>query len=113
MKIGKLLEQAKTVMDKENPQKNFIQKAEEALYGDGSYVSVGDKLYRFTGTCHELQSKALEQRRILEWLSVYAEEVRPGKFVHKYATTACVRQVWRWVLIRCAVDPGQLVSKDC
>ncbi len=109
MKVGKLLEQAKTVMEKENPEKNFIQKAEEALYGDGSYVSVGDKLYRFTGIYHELQSKAVEQRRISEWLSTYAEEVRPGRFVYKYATATYVRQVWRWVLMSCAVDPSQLV----
>ena len=72
MKIGKLLEQAEIFMDKENPQKNFIQKAEESLYGEQAYVSVGDKLYLFTGTRHELQSKALEQRRIFEWLSTYA-----------------------------------------
>ncbi len=112
MKIGKLLEQAKTVMDKENPQKNFIQKAEEALYGDRVYVSVGDKLYLFTGTHHKLQSKVLEQRRISEWLSTYAEEVRPGRFVYKYATATYVRQVWRWVLMGRAVNPSQLVLED-
>lgn len=109
MKIGKLLEQVKTVMDKENPQKNFIQKAEEALYGDRAYVSVGDKLYLFTGTHHELQLKVLELRRISEWLSTYAEEVRPGKFVYKYATATCIRQVWRWVLMVRVIDPTQLV----
>lgn len=109
MKITKLLKQAKTVMDKENPQKNFIQKAEEALYGDQAYVSVGDKLYLFTGTHHELQPKILELRRISEWLSTYAEEVRPGKFVYKYATATYVRQVWRWILTRRAIDPSQLV----
>ncbi len=112
MKIGKLLEQAEIFMDKENPQKNFIQKAEESLYGEQAYVSVGDKLYLFTGTRHELQSKALEQRRIFEWLSTYAEEVRPGRFVRKYATATCVRQVWRWVLMGRAINPSQLVLKD-
>lgn len=96
-------------MNKENPQKNFIQKAEEALYGNRAYVSVGDKLYLFTGTRHELQPKVLELRRISEWLSTYAEEVRPGKFVYKYATATYVRQVWRWVLMSRAIDPSQLV----
>jgi hypothetical protein len=106
------VEQAKTGMDRENPEKNFIQKCDEALYGDRPYVSVADKLYLFNGVRHEWQSKGLEQRRICEWLSTYAEEVRPGKFVYKYARVTCIRQVWKWVLMRRAIDPSQLILKD-
>jgi putative DNA primase/helicase len=32
---------------------NFILKAEDALYSDGHYVSIGGLLYRFTGSYYE------------------------------------------------------------
>ncbi|MEG3863547.1 hypothetical protein QT974_31145 [Microcoleus sp. herbarium12] len=99
------------VGSKENPERGYVEKAMEALYDDKTYIAVGKKLYRFTGTYHEWQNISVEQRRIAEWLSTYAEEVRPGKFVYKYATSACVRQVWRMVLIAYAETPDKLILK--
>src|SRR4028119_2082361 len=42
---------------------NFILKAEDALYSDGHYVSIGELLYRFTGSYYEELNEKKEKRR--------------------------------------------------
>src|SRR4028118_155119 len=86
---------------------NFILKAEDALYSDGHYVSIGGLLYRFTGTYYEELNESSEKRRIGGWLKTYSEKVK-GIWVKNRADTASVNAVFSWVVNQTAVDPVQV-----
>jgi putative DNA primase/helicase len=86
---------------------NFILKAEDALYSDGHYVSIGGLLYRFTGSYYEELNESSEKRRIGGWLKTYSEKVK-GTWVKNRADTASVNAVFSWVVNQTAVDPVQV-----
>jgi len=86
---------------------NFILKAEDALYSDGHYVSIGGLLYRFTGSYYEELNESSEKRRIGGWLKTYSEKVK-GVWVKNRADTASVNAVFSWVVNQTAVDPSQV-----
>ena len=86
---------------------NFILKAEDALYSDGHYVSIGGLLYRFTGSYYEELNDSSEKRRIGGWLKTYSEKVK-GAWVKNRADTASVNAVFSWVVNQTAVDPLQV-----
>jgi putative DNA primase/helicase len=86
---------------------NFILKAEDALYSDGHYVSIGELLYRFTGSYYEELNESSEKRRIGGWLKTYSEKVK-GVWVKNRADTASVNAVFSWVVNQTAVDPVEV-----
>jgi len=86
---------------------NFILKAEDALYSDGHYVSIGGLLYRFTGSYYEELNESKEKRRIGGWLKTYSEKVK-GAWVKNRADTASVNAVFNWVVNQTAVDPVEV-----
>jgi putative DNA primase/helicase len=86
---------------------NFILKAEDALYSDGHYVSIGGLLYRFTGSYYEELNESKEKRRIGGWLKTYSEKVK-GVWVKNRADTASVNAVFSWVVNQTAVDPVEV-----
>jgi len=86
---------------------NFILKAEDALYSDGHYVSIGGLLYRFTGSYYKELNESSEKRRIGGWLKTYSEKVK-GAWVKNRADTASVNAVFSWVVNQTAVDPVQV-----
>jgi putative DNA primase/helicase len=86
---------------------NFILKAEDALYSDGHYVSIGGLLYRFTGSYYEELNESSEKRRIGGWLKTYSEKVK-GAWVKNRADTASVNAVFNWVVNQTAVDPVEV-----
>jgi putative DNA primase/helicase len=88
-------------------EKNFVQKAEEALFGDGLWVSIGGQMYHSVGSHYELQSEADIKRRIGDWLNVYSEKVQ-GVWVHNRAKSSNVFEVWNWVNTKTAVDPNKI-----
>jgi putative DNA primase/helicase len=86
---------------------NFILKAEDALYSEGHYASIGGLLYRFTGSHYEELNESSEKRRIGGWLKTYSEKVK-GVWVKNRADTASVNAVFNWVINQNAVDPAQV-----
>jgi putative DNA primase/helicase len=86
---------------------NFILKAEDALYSEGYYASIGGLLYRFTGSHYEELNESSEKRRIGGWLKTYSEKVK-GVWVKNRADTASVNAVFNWVVNQNAVDPAQV-----
>jgi len=86
---------------------NFILKAEDALYSDGHYVSIGGLLYRFTGSYYEELNESKEKRRIGGWLKTYSEKVK-GVWVKNRADTASVNAVFNWVVNQTAVAPEEV-----
>jgi putative DNA primase/helicase len=86
---------------------NFILKAEDALYSEGHYASIGGLLYRFTGSHYEELNESSEKRRIGGWLKTYSEKVK-GVWVKNRADTASVNAVFNWVVNQNAVDPTQV-----
>jgi putative DNA primase/helicase len=86
---------------------NFILKAEDALYSEGHYASIGGLLYRFTGSHYEELNESSEKRRIGGWLKAYSEKVK-GVWVKNRADTASVNAVFNWVVNQNAVDPAQV-----
>jgi len=86
---------------------NFILKAEDALYSDGHYVSIGGLLYRFTGSYYEELNESSEKRRIGGWLKTYSEKVK-GIWVKNRADTASVNAVFSWVVNQTAVNPVEV-----
>src|SRR4028118_850636 len=86
---------------------NFILKAEDALYSDGHYVSIGGLLYRFTGSYYEELNESKEKRRIGGWLKTYSEKVK-GVWVNNRADTASVNAVFNWVVNQTAVAPEEV-----
>jgi putative DNA primase/helicase len=86
---------------------NFILKAEDALYSDGHYVSIGGLLYRFTGSYYKELNESSEKRRIGGWLKTYSEKVK-GVWVKNRADTASVNAVFSWVVNQTAVDPVEV-----
>ena len=86
---------------------NFVLKAEDALYSDGHYVSIGGLLYRFTGSYYEELNESKEKRRIGVWLKTYSEKVK-GVWLKNRADTASVNVVFNWVVNQTAVDPVQV-----
>jgi putative DNA primase/helicase len=86
---------------------NFILKAEDALYSDGHYASIGGLLYRFTGSYYEELNESKEKRRIGEWLKTYSEKVK-GVWVKNRADAASVNAVFSWVVNQTVVDPVEV-----
>jgi len=86
---------------------NFILKAEDALYSEGHYASIGGLLYRFTGSHYEELNESSEKRRIGGWLKTYSEKVK-GVWVKNRADTASVNAVFNWVVNQNAVNPAQV-----
>jgi putative DNA primase/helicase len=89
------------------PEQSYVQKAVEALYSSGHWVSFGGQLFAFTGTHYELRPEGTEKRRILDWLSTYSEFVR-GKYRCTRANTASVNEVYGYILLAVAIDPNTI-----
>jgi len=89
------------------PEQSYVQKAVEALYSSGHWVSFGGQLFAFTGTHYKLQPEGTEKRRILDWLSTYSEFVR-GKYRCTRANTASVNEVYGYILLAVAIDPNTI-----
>jgi putative DNA primase/helicase len=89
------------------PEQNYVQKAIEALYSSGHWVSVAGQLLAFTGTHYELRPEATEKRRILDWLSTYSEFVN-GKYRCNRANTASVNEIYSYIVLAVAVDPNTI-----
>ena len=89
------------------PEQNYVQKAIEALYSSGHWVSVAGQLLAFTGTHYELRPEATEKRRILDWLSTYSEFVK-GKYRCNRANTASVNEIYSYIVLAVAVDPNTI-----
>jgi putative DNA primase/helicase len=86
---------------------NYILKAEDALYSEGDYVSIGGLLYYFTGSYYKELNESSEKRRIGGWLKTYSEKVK-GVWVKNHADTASVNAVFNWVVNQNAIDPAQV-----
>jgi putative DNA primase/helicase len=89
------------------PEQSYVQKAVEALYSSGHWVSFGGQLFRFTGSHYELRSEGTEKRRILDWLSTYSEFVK-GKYRCNRANSASVNEVYSYILLAVDIDPAQV-----
>jgi putative DNA primase/helicase len=89
------------------PERNYVQKAVEALYSAKPWASIAGQLFEFTGTHYELRSEATEKRRILDWLSTYSEFVK-GKYRCNRANSASVNEVYSYMLLAVAVDPNTI-----
>ncbi|MEG4806657.1 DUF5906 domain-containing protein [Microcoleus sp. F8-D3] len=89
------------------PERNYIQKAVDALYSAKPWASIAGQLFEFTGTHYELRSEATEKRRILEWLSTYSEFVG-GKYRCNRANSASFKEVYTYILSAVAVDPNSI-----
>jgi putative DNA primase/helicase len=89
------------------PEQNYVQKAIEALYSEGHWVSVAGQLLEFTGTHYTLRPEATEKRRILDWLNTYSEFVN-GKYRCNRANTASVNEVYGYIVLAVAVDPNTI-----
>lgn len=88
-------------------EKNYVQKAEDALYSDAKWVSIAGQLYRYTGQFYELQPDCLEQKRIAAWLGAYVERTRYG-YAYQRAKARNVNEVFSWIVYRQAVDSRQI-----
>src|SRR4028118_2242694 len=86
---------------------NFILKAEDALYSDGHYVSIGGLLYRFTGSYYEELNESSEKWRIGGWLKTYSEFVN-GKYRCNRANTSSVNEIYSYIVLAVAVDPNTI-----
>lgn len=81
------------------PEQNYIQKAIAALYHPRDHwAAIGQQLFEFTGTYHELRPEAEEKRRIFDWLSTYSEFVK-GKHRCNRANSASVNEVYSSLLV--------------
>ncbi|MEG3970970.1 DUF5906 domain-containing protein [Microcoleus sp. T2B6] len=81
------------------PEQNYIQKALAALYHPrDNWAAIGQQLFEFTGTYHELRPEAGEKRRIFDWLSTYSEFVK-GKHRCNRANSASVNEVYSSLLV--------------
>jgi putative DNA primase/helicase len=89
------------------PEQNYVQKAIEALYSGGHWVSVAGQLLEFTGTHYTLRPEDTEKRRILDWLNTYSEFVN-GKYRCNRANTASVNEVYGYIVLAVAVDPNTI-----
>jgi len=89
------------------PEQNYVQKAIEALYSGGHWVSIAGQLFEFTGTHYELRPEATEKRRIFDWLSIYSEFVN-GKYRCNRANSASVNEVYNSMLLAVAIDPNTI-----
>jgi putative DNA primase/helicase len=92
------------------PERNYVQKAVEALYSGAPWASIAGQLFEFTGTHYELRPEATEKRRILEWLNTYSEFVN-GKYRCNRANSASFKEVYAYVLSAVAVDPN-IINPD-
>ncbi|MFB8798346.1 MAG: DUF5906 domain-containing protein [Microcoleus sp.] len=88
-------------------EQNYIQKAIEALYPKGPWAAIGEQLFEFTGTHHELRTEATEKRRIFDWLNTYSEFVQ-GKYRCKRANSASVNEVYNTLLVSVAIRPNTI-----
>jgi putative DNA primase/helicase len=89
------------------PEQNYVQKAIEALYSSGHWVSVAGQLLEFTGTHYTLRPEATEKRRILDWFNTYSEFVN-GKYRCNRANTASVNEIYSYIVLAVAVDPNTI-----
>jgi putative DNA primase/helicase len=89
------------------PEQNYVQKAIEALYSGGHWVSIAGQLFEFTGAYYELRPEATEKRRIFDWLSAYSEFVK-GKYRCNRANSASVNEVYNSMLLAIAIDPNTI-----
>jgi putative DNA primase/helicase len=85
------------------PEQSYVQKAREALYSGGHWISIAGQLLEFTGTYYEVRPEATEKRRILDWLGTYSELVK-GKYRCNRANSASVNEVYAYMLMAVAVD---------
>jgi putative DNA primase/helicase len=84
-----------------------VQKAIEALYSGGHWVSVAGQLLEFIGTHYTLRPEATEKRRILDWFNTYSEFVN-GKYRCNRANTASVNEIYSYIVLAVAVDPNTI-----
>jgi len=85
-------------------EKNFVQKADDALYSDGDWVSISGILYKFTGNHYEEQLESVEKNRIRKWLNTYSEPNRIGVYVCSKAKSTNITEVFQWMTLGLAVD---------
>ena len=68
---------------------NFVQKAEDALFGDGLWVSIGSQLYHSVGSHYELQPERYSCATPIT-LKAVLRTVRPLLFVQNFSVQSAL-----------------------
>ncbi len=85
-------------------------KAQEALYSDGHYIAMGDRLYKWEGTHYKPCNQSYERRRIAQWCKSTAVHLSGDKYKYSWAKSSAVEEVWKWLLIDFGVDPSEVLT---
>ncbi len=83
-------------------------KAQEALFSDGNYIALGERLYKWEGTHYQPCNQAYERRKIAQWCKSTAVHISGERYSYKWAKSSAIEEVWKWLLIDLAVDPSEL-----
>ena len=89
-------------------EQHYTEKAVDALYSDGDYISCQGEFFKFTGKCYEILSPYKEQRRIADWCRSNPVHVSGDRWKFAHASKAHVNNIWEWVLVRFGTDPLDL-----
>lgn len=85
----------------------FTQLAQNELYADRYYVSIGGILYKFNGIYYQEAEESLEKRRIRDWCNEYVEQTPKGE-KHLRANSRSVQSIWEWVISGFAISPSKV-----
>ena len=91
-----------------NVEQPVTLKAQEALYSDGHYIAMGEKLYKWEETHYEPCDQAYERRRIAQWCKSTAVHLSGEKYKYSWAKASAVEEVWKWLLIDFGVNPSKV-----
>lgn len=91
-----------------NVEQPVTLKAQDALFSDGEYIAIKDKLYRWDETHYKPCNQAYEKRRITEWCKSTPVHTSGNKYEYKWAKTATIEEIWKWILLDFGVGAEQL-----
>ena len=116
--LVKLYPKKSTKSDRSSPElelKSTIEvdqpvtlKAQDALFSDGDYISIDEKLYKWHKTYYVLCNQAHEKKRITDWCKSTPVHLAKNKYEYKYAKSSVVEEIWRWILLDFAVDKSKV-----
>ena len=87
-------------------EREYNDQAVIDLYSEGRWISVGDDLYKFTGSHYEKVSAFAEKRRIMDWAQkTPVKDGKTGKWTYEHCQPEHLKKIWEWALITFAVDP--------
>ncbi len=95
----------KSTIDVDQP---VTLKAQDALFSDGDYISIGEKLYKWHKTYYVLCNQAHEKKRITDWCKSTPVHIAKNKYEYKYAKSSTVEEIWKWVLLDFAVNKSKV-----